>query len=51
MLLLGITLTALAILYLLTTFALGVAGHLRHPIPIALGLTIVLALGILLMAD
>jgi len=51
MFLLGVTVTALAILYLITTLALGVSGHARHPMLAALGLTVVLVLGVLLIAD
>ena len=51
MFLLGVTLTVLAILYLLTTLALGVSGHLRHPVLAAVALTAVLVVGAVLMAD
>lgn len=51
MFLLGVTLTALAVLYLFTTLVLGMAGHIRHPIPAAVALTMGLVLGVVLMAD
>jgi hypothetical protein len=51
MFLLGVTLTALAILYLLTTLALGVTGHVRHPALIAAALTVVLVMGLVLLAN
>jgi hypothetical protein len=51
MFLLGVTLTALAILYLLTTVVLGVTGHVRRPIPAAAALIVVLVVGVVLMAD
>jgi hypothetical protein len=49
--LIGVTLTALAILYLFTTLVLGVTGNGRHPIIVSVALIIMLALGLLLMAE
>jgi hypothetical protein len=51
MFLFGVTLTALAILYLVTTLALGITGHARRPIPAAAALIVVLVVGVVLMAD
>ncbi len=51
MFLLGVALTPLAILYLLTTLALGITGHIRHPVLAAVALTVVLVVGVVLMAD
>ena len=45
------TLTALAILFLLTTLALGTTRQLWHPIRIASGLAAILILGLALLAE
>lgn len=49
--LLAVILTALAILFLLTTFALAANGQLRHPIGTAAALTALLAAGLALLLD
>jgi hypothetical protein len=49
--LLGVILTALAILFLLTTLALATSGQLRHPMRTGGTLTAVLILGLVLLAD
>jgi cytochrome bd-type quinol oxidase subunit 2 len=49
--LLGVILTALAILFLLTTLALVTSGQLRHPIRDGASLVALLALGMALLAD
>jgi hypothetical protein len=51
MFLLGVILTALAILFLLTTLALSTAGQLRHPIGAAAVLVLVLILGLVLISE
>jgi hypothetical protein len=51
MYLLGASLTALAILYLLTTLVLTIAGRVRHPVPIVASLAAVLLVGVILMAE
>ena len=49
--LLGVILTALAILFLLTTLALAASGVLRHPVAAGTSLAATLALGLALLAD
>jgi hypothetical protein len=49
--LLGVILTTLAILFLLTTLALAASGALRHPVPASISLAALLALGLALLAD
>lgn len=49
--LLSVTLTTLAILFLLTTLALTASAQLRHPIRVAGVLTALLILGLVLLAD
>jgi hypothetical protein len=51
MFLIGVTLTALAVLYLLTTLALGITGHARRPVPAAAALIVALVVGVVFMAD
>jgi hypothetical protein len=50
-LLLGVILTALATLFLLTTLALTASEQLHHPIRIGALLVAVLVLGLALLAD
>lgn len=50
-LLVAVTLTALAVLFLLTTLALGASRQLRHPIRVGSALTALLILGLALLAD
>jgi hypothetical protein len=50
-LLLGVILTALATLFLLTTLALSASEQLRHPMRIGASLVAVLVLGLALLAD
>lgn len=50
-LLLGVILTSLAILFLLTTLALTASGQVAHPIRVNALLVAVLALGLALLAD
>jgi hypothetical protein len=50
-LLLGVILTAFAILFLLTTLALVTGGQLRHPIRAGASLVALLVLGLALLAD
>ena len=47
----AVILTALAILFLLTTLALGASGQLRHPIRVGGGLVAMLILGLALLAE
>jgi hypothetical protein len=47
----GVILTALAILFLLTTLALAAGGALRHPFRVGISLAALLALGLALLAD
>jgi hypothetical protein len=47
----GAILTALAILFLLTTLALATSGQLRHPGRVGTSLAAMLALGLALLAD
>jgi hypothetical protein len=49
--LLGVILTALAILFLLTTLALAACETLRHPLRATISLAALLALGLALLAD
>lgn len=49
--LLGVILTALALLFLLTTLALAASGALRHPLRAGISLAAVLALGLALLAE
>jgi cytochrome bd-type quinol oxidase subunit 2 len=49
--LLGVILTALAILFLLTTLALSTSGQLRHPVRVGAALSLVLILGLVLLSD
>lgn len=51
MFLFAVTLTALAILFLLTTLALGTSRQLRQPILVPGGLTVMLILGLVLLAE
>ena len=51
MLLLGVTLTTLAILFMLAILALTAAGQVRHPGLVGLALAAVLVLGMLLMSE
>ncbi len=51
MVLLGVILTALAILFLLTTLALGISGQLRHPRLVGAALIVVLIFGLLLLSE
>jgi hypothetical protein len=51
MVLLGVILTALAVLFLLTTLALGLGGHVRHPRVVAAALIAVLIFGLLLLSE
>jgi hypothetical protein len=51
MFLLGVILTSLAILFLLTTLALGASGQLRHPLPVGATLTVIVILGVALLSD
>jgi hypothetical protein len=51
MFLLGVTLTALALLYLFTTLVLGVTGHARHPLLAAAALSVMLIVGAALIAQ
>jgi hypothetical protein len=48
---LGVILTALAILFFLTTLALGASGALRHPVRACTSLAALLAFGLALLAD
>jgi hypothetical protein len=50
-LLLGVILTALATLFLLTTLALTASEQLRHPIRIGGALAALLVLGLALLAE
>ncbi len=47
----GVILTALAVLFLLTTLALSAGDQLRHPVRVTAALTVVLALGLALLAE
>jgi hypothetical protein len=49
--LLAVILTALAILFLLTTLALTASGQVRHPIRSGGALTAMLVLGLALLAE
>jgi hypothetical protein len=49
--LLGVILTALAILLLLTTLALAASGALRHPVHSCISLAALLVLGLALLAN
>jgi hypothetical protein len=49
--LLAVILTALAILFLLTTLAFTASGQVRHPIRIGCALTALLLLGLALLAE
>lgn len=51
MLMLGIMLTALAILFALTAIALWASGQARHPIQVIAGLGALLVLGLALLFD
>ena len=51
MLLLGVILTALAILFALTTMALWASGQVRHPVRVLAGLGAVLVLGLALLFE
>ena len=51
MFLLAVTVVALAVLFLLTTFALTAAGRTRHPFRLAAALAAVLALGLVLLLE
>jgi hypothetical protein len=51
MILLAVVLTALAILFSLTTMALCASGQLRHPVRVTLGLAALLVLGLALLLD
>lgn len=48
---LGVILTALGVLFLLTTLALSASGQLRHPLRAGAALSLVLILGLLLLSD
>ena len=48
---LGAIVTALAILFLLTTLALAASGALRYPVRASVSLAAMLALGLTLLAD
>lgn len=48
---LGVMLTAIAILFLLTTLALATSGVLRHPAGAITSLAALLALGLALIAE
>jgi hypothetical protein len=50
-LLLGVTLTALAILFMLSSLALATAGKLRHPRAVAALLVAVLLVGLLVLSE
>jgi hypothetical protein len=49
--LLGVILTTLAILFLLTTLALTTSGVLRHPLRAGISLVAMFAFGLALLAD
>jgi hypothetical protein len=49
--LVAVTLTALAILFLLTALALAAGGQVRHPTGIVAALTAMLILGLVLLAQ
>jgi hypothetical protein len=51
MFLLGVTLTSLAILFLLTTLALSISGQLRHPLRPAAALALLLVVGLVLLSE
>ena len=51
MFLVGVILTSLAVLFLLTTLAVGAGGQLRHPFRIAAALIVVLVLGLALLSE
>jgi hypothetical protein len=51
MLLVGVILTALAILFLLTTVSLWASEQLRHPVRVMAGLGLLLALGLALLLE
>jgi hypothetical protein len=50
-LLLGVTLTALALLFMLSSLALATAGELSHPRTVAALLLAVLVVGLLLLSE
>lgn len=49
--LLGVVLTAIAVLFLLTTLGLAAGGVLRHPFRALASLAALLVLGLTLLAD
>ena len=51
MLTVGVILTALAILFGLTGFALWTHGQIRHPVRVLLALTGLLVLGLVLLVE
>jgi hypothetical protein len=51
MFLLGVILTALAILFLLSSLAFSTAGRLRHPRGAAAVLLLILSLGLVLISE
>jgi hypothetical protein len=51
MALVGVTLVAIALLYLLTTLALTLAGRVRHPVVISAMLATLLVAGVALLFD
>ncbi|HET9324725.1 MAG TPA: hypothetical protein VFO03_12675 [Gaiellaceae bacterium] len=50
-LMLAVILTALSILFLLSSLALGAYGRLRHPLRVVAALVALLVLGLVLLAD
>jgi hypothetical protein len=51
MFLLGVILTSLAILFLLTSLALNAGGQLRHPLRVGAALTAILIVGFALLSE
>jgi hypothetical protein len=51
MFMLGVVLTALAILFLLTTMALWASEELRHPMRVTAALVALLAMGLALLLE
>ncbi len=51
MLFVGVIVTALAVLFLLTVLALSAGGQLRHPLRAVVALTVLLVLGLALLAE